>query len=494
MSYRVDLSDLRRDVETSVTQQIAERFVAAIEAGALVAGARLPSTRTIATDAGVNHLTAVRAARHLASNGYVTTVPRSGTFVRRTRPGAGDWQLSAMPPQPVTADRELDVQLVSRSEAVLSLAVGWPAPELEPHAQLRDHGIAVLNEQMDAVTSYGEPAGCPELRTALARRGVGEDVVITNGASQGLQLAVQALVEPGDVVAVESPTYLGLLEILRQSGARVVGIPVDEDGLRTGILERLVRRREVKLCVLQPDYHNPTGVSMVEHRRRHLAALAVDRNMFVLADAVYADLGFDGIQRSALQSLAPDHVVHVSSLSKTVAGGLRVGWLSARGPVFRRITAGKLMADFHTPALPQLIAARFITSGDFDDHLATIRTAYQSRARTLLDALDRYMPGEYSCPIPAGGHHVWLTFAEGISESLLHNESLRSGVLYARPAAMQAADPGTTSIRLSYCHAPVGDLDEAVRRLAQAYRRVLVSRGPTSSPGTHAAQAPSAGA
>jgi DNA-binding transcriptional MocR family regulator len=472
MSYRVDLSDLERAVETSITQQIAKRFAAAIESGALEAGVRLPSTRTIAADAGVNHLTAVRAIRHLAASGHVTSVPRSGTFVRRARRGTEDWQLSAMPPRPVTADRELEQQSVSRSSEVLSLAVGWPADDLAPSAQLRLHGIAVLNERMDAVTSYGDPAGCTELREALVRRGFSEDLVVTSGASQALHLAVRALVEPGDVVAVESPTYVGLLEVLRQSGARVVGIPVDEDGLRTDVLARLVRRRDVKLCALQPEHHNPTGVSTVAHRRRQLAELAVERNMFLLDDGVYADLGFTESAVPSLRSLAPDHVVQVGSLSKSVAGGLRVGWADARGPVARRIGAHKIMADFHTSTLPQLIAARFLDSGDFDEHLVRVRAAYQLRARALLGALDRHLPGEYTCPTPAGGHHVWLSFRAAISESLLYNECLRSGVLYTRPGALLATDPGAVSIRLSYCHLSPDDLDEAVRRLAQAYRRI----------------------
>ncbi|MFD1052656.1 aminotransferase class I/II-fold pyridoxal phosphate-dependent enzyme, partial [Kibdelosporangium lantanae] len=135
------------------------------------------------------------------------------------------------------------------------------------------------------------------------------------------------MVEPGDVVAVESPTFTGLLEVLRESGARVVGIPVDEDGLRTDVVAELVRRREVKLCALQPDNHNPTGVTLAPHRRAELAELAVSRNMFLLVDGVYRDLGF-GPAEVPLSELAPDHVVFVGSLSKSVAGGSGIGWVS----------------------------------------------------------------------------------------------------------------------------------------------------------------------
>ena len=478
MSYRLDLSDLDRE-RGSLRRQIVQRFIRAVDAGELPPEARVPSTRQIAAAAGVNHLTAVRAMRDLAASGYVYTVPRSGTFVRRSTPGAppagADWQFGVLPARNRLAEDHYDTRARSAVPGMVSLAVGWPARELRPGLALRRHAEVALAEHMGEITDYGDPAGAADLREAIAARSTAtgavrdaREVVVTNGASQGLHLVLRAVVEPGDVVAVESPTYAGVLDAVRSCGAQVLGIPVDSEGFQVDVLARALRRKEVKLCVLQPDHHNPTGVSTTASRRQQLAQLAETRGMFVLEDAAYADLGFTGEAGTSLRRLAPDHTIHVGTLSKSVAGGLRIGWASASGPALRRIAASKMASDYHTPVLTQLIAAGFLASGDYTEHLQSARSTYQRRAGILSDALELHMPGSCTYPAPSGGHHLWVTFTDPVDEETLYVECHRAGVLYTRPSDVLCTEQAATSIRLSFCHAPLDDLAEGAARLARA--------------------------
>ena len=208
---------------------------------------------------------------------------------------------------------------------------------------------------------------------------------------------------------VESPTFAGLLDSLRQTGARVIGVPVDENGFDVGQLERLLARHEVKLVALQTACQNPTGRDLSEERRVRLAELAIERNFFILEDRVYADTSFGHEPTRPLRELAPAHVIYINSLSKVVGGGLRAGWVAARGPVRERIAMLKLESDFFTAALIQHIAARWLATGAYDRHVEHTQPYYRERRDALLAALERHMPGEYQADRPEGGHHIWVT-------------------------------------------------------------------------------------
>ena len=299
---------------------------------------------------------------------------------------------------------------------------------------------------VDAFTYLTAP-GLDDLREQLAARGrkVGfasqaEEIIVTSGAQQAIDLTVRGLLEHGDVVAVESPTYSGLLSVLRAAGARVIGVPVDDDGLDVDALEELVGRHEVKLVALQTGCQNPTGCDLSDERRERLAALARERNLMVLEDGVYGDLRFDRAEPRALRALAPAHVVYVDSLSKTVGGGLRVGWIAARGPVYERLAMLKLESDFHSPTLTQHIAARYLAGDAYAEHLKHTTPIYQRRRDSLLEALERHLPGEIHAPVPHGGHHVWATLSACRRRAhALHRGDPPRGVVRARRRGVDRA-------------------------------------------------------
>jgi DNA-binding transcriptional MocR family regulator len=486
MSYKLNLSDLQRDGEVSITQQLVDRVSAAIDSGELEPGAKLPPTRELAAEAGVNHLTAARVYRKLAELGYVTAQVGRGTFVRTLAPAGSashgdDWQVYALPPDDISYSEQVlaDSFSLAGREDVISLAVGWPAPTTYPTQELARIAAEVFEEVGGEALSYLPVEGLFDLREHYAARGRAfgwaedaDEIVITSGAQQAIALAARATLEPGDVALVESPTFIGMMTALRGTGARVIGVPVDENGIDVDALERLLARHEVKLVGLQSACQNPTGRSLSEQRRRRLAELAVERNFFILEDRVYADMHFNGELVRPVRELAPAHVIYVNSLSKVVGGGLRSGWVAARGPVRERIAMLKLEADFHSPTLIQHMAARWLAMGAYDRHVASTIPFYRERRDALMAALERHLPGEYEADPPEGGHHVWVTLTRPLDERALYAEAARRGVAFTPGGAVTAERRSQTSFRLSFSLLDPEQLDEGVRRLARAIREV----------------------
>ena len=489
MSYKLDLSDIadRNGPRGSITEEIVSRFSAAIDAGDLGPGEKLPTTRALAEEIGVNHLTAARAYRRLAELGYVTASVGRGTFVRaaaaaRSEDGSSeDWQSWVLPERRTSyAERVLQETLVtSTRDDLISLAVGFPDPALYPTEEIAAITGRVFEEEGDAALSYLSAEGLPALRQEIAERGRAagfasdaEEIIVTSGARQGLDLVARTVLGPGDVAVVESPTFIGVLSSLQATGARVIGVPMDEDGFDVDFFEQVLARHEVKLCALQTACQNPTGRDLAPDRRARLAALARERSFFVLEDGVYSSLRFEGEEQPRLRSLDPSHVIYVDSLSKTIGGGLRVGWIAARGPVFSRLAVMKMGSDMGSTTLVQHVAARYLAGDAHDRQLRATLPVYRERRDALLDALERHLAGEYRAQRPVGGHHVWVALKRPLDERALYSEALRHGMTFTPGAAALAEPRGETAMRLSFGLNEPEQIDEGVRRLARAVRSV----------------------
>ncbi len=497
MSHKLKVLDLERHGEVSITQQLVTLFADAIDGGELAPGERLPATRALAADVSVNHLTAVRVYRRLAELGYVTAAVGRGTFVRRRVPvadpgadgGAGraggpvddDWQLGMLAVRPATyADDMLRDSLhAPLAGTAIALGSGYPDPALCPAQELAEMVARIGRDTPAAITDYLQVEGLPELRERLAEIGrrVGfatsaDEILVTTGARQGIDLVARAVLGPGDVAVVESPTFAGSLASLQATGARVLPLPVDQDGADIDALERILARHEIKLVALQESCQNPTGADLSPARRERLLELARTRGFFIVDDGVYAKLRFDGATTQRLRAAAPSHVIYLDSLSKTIGGGMRVGWIAAGGPVFARLVQLKIDSDIHTAALPQYLAARYLAG---DRHDALVRTAmpvYRARCDALVAALERHLGDDATWTVPAGGHHVWVTLRSAIDERALYAEALRCGVTFLPGGAVMAEKSSRTSLRLSFGLVEPERLEEGVRRLAVALREV----------------------
>jgi len=468
MSYKLKVFDLKREGEVSITQQLVTLFATLIDSGELAPGERLPATRALAADVSVNHLTAVRVYRRLAELGYVTAAVGRGTFVRQRVPvalstphaGAGaavggraapadeDWQVGMLAARPVTyADEMLRDSLhAPLAGDAIPLGSGYPDPELCPSQELAVLAAQVTRDNPRAITDYLQVEGLPELRERLAELGraagyatSADEILVTTGARQAIDLVARALLGPGDVAVIESPTFAGALASLQSTGARILPLPVDGDGPDIDALERILARHEVKLVALQEACQNPTGADLSPARRARLLELARTRGFFVLDDGVYATMRFDGEPQRRLREGAPSHVIYVDSMSKTIGGGLRLGWIAAQGPILERLVQLKVDADIHTSALPQHLAAAYLTGDRHTELLRGALPVYRARRDTLVTAPERHLGHGATWTVPPGGNHIWVTPRDAVDERALYVEAL---------------------------------LDEGVRRLAVAQREV----------------------
>ena len=496
MSHKLKVLDLERDGEVSITQQLVTLFATLIDSGELEPGQRLPATRALAADVSVNHLTAVRVYRRLAELGYVTAAVGRGTFVRRRVPVAAsaapgdagrrsaaaadeDWQIGMLAPRPVTyADEMLRDSLhAPLAGDAIPLGSGYPDPALCPSEELAALAAQITSADPRAITDYLQVEGLPELRERLAELGrtagyatSADEILVTTGARQAIDLIARALLEPGDVAVVESPTFAGALASLQSTGARVLPLPVDADGPDIDTLERILARHEV--VVLQEACQNPTGADLSPPRRARLLELARTRGFFVLDDGVYATMRFEGTPQRRLRADAPSHGIYVDSLSKTIGGGLRIGWIAARGPILARLVQLKIDADIHTSALPQYLAAAYLRG---DRHAELLRTAlpvYRARRDALVAALERHLAHDATWTVPKGGNHLWVTLRDPVDERALYVEALRAGTAFLPGGAVTAEKSSRTSMRLSFGLVEPALLDEGGRRLAVALREV----------------------
>jgi DNA-binding transcriptional MocR family regulator len=497
MSYTLDLSDIDRAGEESITAQMADRIRTAIDSGHLGPGDKLPSTRALAEQAGVNHLTAVRVYRRLAEEGYVTSGVGRGTFVRTVPPPAaadddGIWQHAVLPEQQSSYVNEVFAETMHLSrrvgsmsappdaEELMDMSVAWTAPDLHPVEQLRAMADELFQTHGGPMLGYSQPEGVPELLIELARRGEAsgfsrspDELVVTSGARQGIDLACRTVVRPGDVVVCESPTFIGTLATLQATGARVLGVPFDEGGIDVEAFERILARHEVKLLALQTGSQNPTGQDLAPDRAARLIELAQERSFFILEDGVYANIRFvDGPPPPRLRQSAPDHVIYVDSLSKTIGGGLRIGWVAASGEALRRIAELKLGSDVHTSTLTQYLAQQWLRSGHHEEHLRRVNAVYGRRGSSAVEAVRRRLGEEVTVLDPHGGHSIWLRFRRPIDERMLFAEAIRNRVGFTPGRALRPEQSGQSAIRLSFPLLNEEQFDEGVRRLAVAIRQV----------------------
>lgn len=374
---------------------------------------------------------------------------------------------------------------------MISLAGGYPSPSL-----FDAEGLALAAQQAMAqgqsALQYGATEGLAELREALAllarERGMqaaAADVLVTTGSQQAFDLLVRVLIEPGDTVLVEVPAYPATLQALRMAQARILPIPMDEHGLQTDTLAQLLAalpaQQRPKLLYTVPNFSNPRGTLLAAERREALVSLALEYGFRVVEDDPYGELRFDdpggapqampATVRATGERLAAagsNPVVYLSSLSKTVAPALRVGWMLADAPLLRRCTVAKQTADLCTSPLTQAIAACYLHSGRYPATVQRARLEYQRRMQALVQGLSE---GEYSgirCSRPAGGMFVWAELDRRIDPQKLFDAAVAQGVIYLHGKAFYPTAPDLHTLRLSFAAPEVPQIAQAVERLRTA--------------------------
>ncbi|MDQ3573268.1 MAG: PLP-dependent aminotransferase family protein [Actinomycetota bacterium] len=490
------MTDLPRD---GVTAAIVAVFERAIAAGELAPGEKLPPTRELAQLASVNHLTAARAYRQLAERGLVVSKVGSGTFVRTTPAvlGKGErvrdsiaWQRYALPDREEGYGDRVLAEMMDHVhiDGLLALSAGYPSERIFPVELIRDLTAEVIRDNTARALQYSDVRGIGELAQRVAdlsaTRGAPEDpddIVITSGATQGVSLAMRAILEPGDVVACEDPSFMCVIRAIRAAGAQVMPVPVDRDGLDIDALEALLTRMEIKAIALQPRLHNPTGTDLSAERRARLLDLARLHGLFIVEDGVYGELRMEGEPVPSLRAEAPANVIYADSLSKTIGGGFRAGWVAASGPVLERIVAEKRSDDIHSPVLTQLVTASYLASGAHASQVERALAHYRRGRDAALEAIDKHLGQIASYDVPRGGGHVWVRLDSGASEQDLVDEARRQGVAFVPGSAMRSERSPDLSLRLSFGYLDPPELEEGVRRIGAALRAVSARRPPRAA-------------
>ncbi len=381
--------------------------------------------------------------------------------------------------------------VASRPE-VVSLAGGMPytsALPLDSIGKLLSDLLATRGAQ---ALQYGSGQGDPQLREliceVMALEGVHaspDDVVVTVGSQQALDLVTRIFVDPGDIVLAEAPSYVGALGTFASYQAEVRHVAMDADGLQPDALREAIARARgrAKFLYTIPNFHNPAGVSLSESRRDGVLAICQDAGLLVLEDNPYGLLGFDGPPVTAIRARSGhDDVIYLGSFSKTFAPGLRVGWVLAPHAVREKLVLASEASVLCPPQLNQLAVVDYLTTQDWQGQVQVFRELYRERRDTMLDALDQLMPAGTTWTHPTGGFYVWTTLSEGLDAKVMQPRALTARVAYVPGVGFYADGQGGRDMRLSYCYPEPERIREGVRRLAgvvEAELELLATFGPT---------------
>ncbi|MDE0098351.1 MAG: PLP-dependent aminotransferase family protein [Truepera sp.] len=360
-----------------------------------------------------------------------------------------------------------EILKLTQGGEVISFAGGLPAPALFPIERIREASDRVLAQQGERALQYSTTEGYPPLRAWAAEQLPGADaerVQIVSGSQQALDLVAKALLDPGDRVALAAPTYMGALRAFDPYQPEYLTVASDEDGLLPGSLEDALKRSP-KLVYVIPNFDNPRGTTMSLERRRNLIESADRYGVLIFEDDPYGQLRFEGEPLPSLFELAPDRVVYSSTLSKTVAPGLRIAWLVAAPELLEQLTRIKQAADLHTSTLGQMVA-HAVVEGDFlAEQLPRIRSYYHRQRDAMLAALDTHLPSSVHSTRPEGGMFLWLTLPAGSDGLELLQSAARRGVAYVPGAPFFADGSGLNTLRLSYSVASLEQIERGVATL-----------------------------
>ncbi|MBM4465846.1 MAG: PLP-dependent aminotransferase family protein [Chloroflexi bacterium] len=363
---------------------------------------------------------------------------------------------------------------------IISFAGGMPASEL---FLVREFGEAcqyVLSHDGVRALQYGTTEGYPPLKQYLVEKmqeydvpAEQENILIVNGSQQALDLIGKMFITPGDLVLTEGPTYLGAIQAFRAYQARFVTVPLDEDGIRTDKLEQALERHPVKFIYVLPNFHNPAGVTMTLERRLKLVELAARYGVFIVEDDPYGELRFEGEDVVPLVVLHKENVLYLSTFSKTLSPGIRLGWIVAPSKIIAKLVQAKQGADLHTSTFIQMVAHDICQRGILRHHAKDIRKVYKERRDAMLAAMEKHFPSGVTWTRPQGGLFLWVQLPEHVDAAEFLNVALQEKVAFVPGRAFYPDEGGKNAMRLTFATAGPEKIEEGIKRLGRALMREL---------------------
>ncbi|SEM94936.1 DNA-binding transcriptional regulator, MocR family, contains an aminotransferase domain [Terribacillus saccharophilus] len=470
-----------------LSKQIYVSFVDKIRSGLLTGGTKLPTVRQLAKDIEVSLVTVMKAYKQLEEDGFLELSKGKGTYVKNQQHSEPsktghdfDWQLSI----PDYLHRSQYARFQD-SDASYHFSSSMIDPALFPN-QYMDQLIAQVFMQNPRILSqYGGIQGDLALREKMVQNmekskitTTPENLLITSGSQQGIDLVARTFIGPGDVVIMEAPTYPGAIDVFRSRGATILTVPVDEDGMRVDMLHSLCEKHKPKLIYTTPTFHNPTGTIMPLQRRKVLLDIAESHHCLIMEDDPFSDIYFDRKPPLPIKSMdKTGHVIYLKGLSKTIAPGCRIGLIAASGSIFKRLYAAKANMDLGSPLLPQKVILPLVDSTKMEQHLKRLRAALKSRRDSVLAILTEQAPSGVTWHIPKGGLNVWIQLPAWLDSNVLLYEANKRHVSFLTGSACFAIENEHSTFRLSYSYANEKLLREGVMILCD----IMQAMQPASS-------------
>jgi GntR family transcriptional regulator/MocR family aminotransferase len=490
---------------TPLYLQIKNGIAEQILAGRLRPGDRLPATRELARRLGVNRSTVTNAYDELLADGLLNSHVGQGTFVTFEKPKEElkkepfqetiTWQkmvwdgLFAGEAEGKTISALLDLYQVSTITDVISFSGSFPDESSFPIAEFKSSLNQALRQFGKSVLKYEQAAGLQALREHLAtdmrERNINvsaDNILITNGSQQAIDLLSRSFISAGDRVILENPTYPGAANSFSALGAKLIGIPVDSQGIQIANLEQIIVQQRPKLIYLIPTFHNPTGYTLSLERRYQLLDLVRKYKIPVLEDAYGEDLRYEGREIPSLKALdVTDQVIYFGTFSKNLLPGIRIGWCVAPTAVFARLVALKQIGDITTSPLLQAALWDFCRRRRYQAHLERVRTIYRRRRDFMISRLQNYFPVGTEWSEPQGGLFCWVKLPVQIDTTELLMETRQQGVVFSRGHLFHIDGSGQNTLRLSFGNLTEPELESGLRILGSVAAKLL-HRSETRSP------------
>lgn len=465
-------------------EQVADKVEKLIRSGAMQPGDRVPSVRRACAQHGVSLTTAVQAYLLLENRGLIEARPKSGFYVRS--------QFRDRVLEPQTSRPKHSAMLVgvgslqsrifdaARMPDVVPLGAAYPGAENLPVAKLSRVMASVARSAGARGISYDMPPGCEQLRRQIAKRSLDrglnlspDEIITTCGGTEALAICLRAVTKSGDVVAVESPTYFGVLQQIEELGLKALEIPMHpRDGMDLDALERALKGRRVAACLAVPNFNNPLGSLMPDANKKRLVEILARRDVPLIEDDINGGLYHHGDRPRVAQSYdKAGRVMLCGSFSKTLAPGYRVGWI-VPGRYYERVKALKLTSTLATGSLPQLAIADFMANGGYDHHLRALRRNFAGQIRQMSEAVVEAFPPGIKLTRPTGGFVLWIELPKSVSALKLHERALVEKISIAPGPMFSATQSFPNFIRLNCGHPWSGNLERAVGILGRLVKKL----------------------
>ncbi len=375
-----------------------------------------------------------------------------------------------------------DILKVTADPKVISFAGGLPNPQFFPLKDLADSCTKVLAEDGASALQYSTTEGYLPLRQYIAERYSAkkglqvdpDEILITNGSQQGLDLIGKVFLNAGDRVVIERPGYLGAIQAFSIYEPVFEPIPLLEDGIDTDLLSKALNEDQTKLFHAVVNFQNPSGVTYSKQKRLELAEIFKDRGTILVEDDPYGELRFAGQNLPSMKNYLRDNLVLLGSFSKIVAPGLRLAWICATKDVMERIIVAKQASDLHSNCLSQRIVYQYLSDHDIDEHIVKIREVYRNQRNLMISSIETYFPEEVEFTRPEGGMFLWMTLPENISALRLFDLAGGENVAFVPGSAFYVDEGGKNTLRLNFSNSNAEEIEEGIKRLAKVTKKLLV--------------------